>query len=494
MAQHKEQRPIKVFISYAHEDKATVRKLYQYLADDGMDVWRDKEKLMPGQKWEYQIRKAVREADAIILCISNDFNEAGYRQKEVVWAIDAAMEKPEDDIFLIPARLEDCQVPERLNKWQWVDLYEQDGYERLKAALKVRADAINASLHFKRRRGDTAITKPKFSKTQITQELGKRRNKRSFGIPAAILIVLMFIVILLSQMRKSSNLPEPTSPTVPLSSDNTSYPPKTGLPNVEASITSTITPAHPKTIPSEDTDQDMVLIPDGSFVMGKDTFEFSAYDEGPTHEVFVDAFYIDTYEVTNQEYRECVEAGFCQEPDASNDLYPDSRYAEHPVTFVSWNMATAYCSWKESRLPTEAEWEKAARGPFSYNFPWGNTFDGNALNFCAKECGEDGAHQEFYDGYPLTSPAGSFPAGQSYYGVFDMAGNVSEWVADWYDDEYYSNSPATNPLGPETGYFRVFRGGAWYHPISKQYLFKRNKRNPETMVNYLGFRCAKDAP
>ena len=171
-------RPIKVFISYAHEDRKAVRKLYKYLVDDGMDVWRDKEKLIPGHNWEYEIRKAVREADVVILCISNDFNMAGYRQKEVIWAIDAAMEKPEGEIFLIPARLEECEMPGRLSKWQWVDLFEKNGYERLKSALKIRAAAIDTTVHFKRRRGDTTITGPYLSKTQVNSELEKKRKKR----------------------------------------------------------------------------------------------------------------------------------------------------------------------------------------------------------------------------------------------------------------------------------------------------------------------------
>ncbi len=493
MSHYQEKRPIKVFISYAHEDRAKVRKLYQYLVDDGMDVWRDKENLIPGHNWEYEIRKAVRKADVIILCISKKFNMAGYRQKEVMWAIDTAMEKPEGEIFLIPARLENCEVPERLSKWQWVDLFEKNGYARLKAALKIRAETIGASLHFKRRRDDTPITETRLSKSKVTEALEKRRNK-TLWTPISIFSILVLAVILLIQTWNSSNIEQQVSPTVIPSDKSALLPQITDVPNTETVVLADATSTPWEAISAEDSYRDMVLISGDTFIMGKDTFEFSAYDEGPAHEVFISTYYIDKYEVTNAEYLECVDSGFCQEPNTLNRLYPDPKYANHAVTFVSWDMAVAYCSWRDARLPTEAEWEKAARGPFSYNFPWGNNFDGNALNFCAKECGEDKAHQEFYDTYPLTSPVGAFPTGQSYYGVSDMAGNVSEWVADWYDDEYYSVSPEENPLGPEIGDFRVFRGGAWYHPISKQYLFKRDKRNPETMVNYLGFRCAKDAP
>jgi hypothetical protein len=139
-------RPLKVFLCHASSDKPTVRELYQRLIKDGVDAWLDKEKLLPGQDWEYEIRKAVREADVVVVCLSKQFNQAGFRQKEVRLALDTAMEKPEGEIFIIPARLEECDNLENLRKWHWVDLFEEDGYETLTRALRLRADKIGAML------------------------------------------------------------------------------------------------------------------------------------------------------------------------------------------------------------------------------------------------------------------------------------------------------------------------------------------------------------
>jgi TIR domain-containing protein len=131
-------RPLKVFLCHAHADRNAVRRLYARLTKDGVDVWLDKEKLLGGVDWELEIHKAVREADVVAVCLSKQFNQEGFRQKEVRLALDAAMEKPEGEIFIIPVRLEECESPESLRKWQWVDLFENGGYKRLMRSLKVR--------------------------------------------------------------------------------------------------------------------------------------------------------------------------------------------------------------------------------------------------------------------------------------------------------------------------------------------------------------------
>ncbi len=143
-------RPLKVFLCHAHADRDPVRALYARLTQDGVDVWLDKAKLLPGQDWELEIRKAVREADVVVVCLSKQFNQAGFRQKEVRLALDTAMEKPEGEIFIIPARLEECDNLESLRRWHWVDLFEDDGYEMLMRALRARADRIGATLQVKR--------------------------------------------------------------------------------------------------------------------------------------------------------------------------------------------------------------------------------------------------------------------------------------------------------------------------------------------------------
>jgi hypothetical protein len=139
-------RPLKVFLCHAHADRDPVRGLYSRLTQDGVDAWLDKAKLLPGQDWELEIRKAVREADVVVVCLSKQFNQAGFRQKEVRLSLDTAMEKPEGEIFIIPARLEECDNLESLRKWHWVDLFEDDGYEMLMRAFRTRADKIGATL------------------------------------------------------------------------------------------------------------------------------------------------------------------------------------------------------------------------------------------------------------------------------------------------------------------------------------------------------------
>jgi hypothetical protein len=140
-------RPLSVFLCHAHADREAVRGLYARLIADGVDAWLDKAKLLPGQDWELEIRKVVREADVVVVCLSKQFNQAGFRQKEVRLALDTAMEKPEGEIFIIPARLEECETLESLRKWHWVDLFEIDGYRMLLRALRIRADKIGATLY-----------------------------------------------------------------------------------------------------------------------------------------------------------------------------------------------------------------------------------------------------------------------------------------------------------------------------------------------------------
>jgi tetratricopeptide (TPR) repeat protein len=139
-----EQRSLSVFLCHAHGDKKAVRDLYLHLTKDGIDAWLDKEKLLPGQDWEYEIRKAVRKADVVVVCLSKQFNKAGFRQKEVRLALDTAMEKAEGDIFIIPARLEECDTLESLRHLHWVDLFEEGGYQKLRNSLNLRAEQVGA--------------------------------------------------------------------------------------------------------------------------------------------------------------------------------------------------------------------------------------------------------------------------------------------------------------------------------------------------------------
>jgi formylglycine-generating enzyme required for sulfatase activity len=232
----------------------------------------------------------------------------------------------------------------------------------------------------------------------------------------------------------------------------------------------------------------MVYVPAGEFIMGSDEYS----DEQPVHTVYLDAFYIDKTEVTNAKYQQCVEAGNCRAPttcDWGEPTYGDASKADHPVVCVNWNDAQAYCAWAGARLPTEAEWEKAARGTDGRMYPWGNTFDGSRVNFCDRNCESNWKDTGADDGYAQTAPVGSYPQGASPYGALDMAGNVWEWVADWHDD--YASSPESNPKGPASGVYRVERGGSWLEDEASLRAAGRDGDVPDGTNNGVGFRCAR---
>ncbi len=233
---------------------------------------------------------------------------------------------------------------------------------------------------------------------------------------------------------------------------------------------------------------EMVFVPPGEFLMGSAAGE-GYDDERPQHTVYLEAFLIDKTEVSNSQYQRCVDVGACQQ----SKYFGDSVYnnAGQPVVGVSWEDARAYCAWVGQRLPTEAEWEKAARGTGGRIYPWGNEFDGNRLNYCDSNCPSDQKDVGVSDGYALTSPVGSYPAGASPYGILDMAGNVWEWVADWYDENYYISSPSSNPAGPGAGNNRVLRGGSWDDNPDYVRSGARGWYSPDARFGDFGFRCAR---
>jgi formylglycine-generating enzyme required for sulfatase activity/predicted Ser/Thr protein kinase len=231
----------------------------------------------------------------------------------------------------------------------------------------------------------------------------------------------------------------------------------------------------------------MVYVPAGEFEMG--STEAGSADERPVHTVALDAFWIDRTEVTNAQYALCVGDGVCDEVDFVNDA--DFNGGDYPVVGVSWYDAETYCKWVDARLPTEAEWEYAARGPENRVFPWGHDFDGTKVNYCDANCEDDWADETVDDGYALTAPVGSYPAGASWCGALDLAGNVWEWVADWYDGDYYERSPTHNSPGPEEGDGKVLRGGSWGDVPDCVRGADRNMGLPDSRVDYVGFRCAR---
>jgi eukaryotic-like serine/threonine-protein kinase len=200
--------------------------------------------------------------------------------------------------------------------------------------------------------------------------------------------------------------------------------------------------------------------------------------------VYLDDFYIDRYEVTNALYQACVDAGACQPPGQTGSVtrdsyYGNSQFDNYPVVYIDWESADAYCQWRGMGLPTEAQWEKAARGREGRTYPWGDNIDETYANY-NNAVGD-------------TTEVGSYENGKSPYGVYDMAGNAWEWVADWYSETYYLDTPLTNPTGPTTGKYRVLRGGSWLDDETIVTTSNRGWNQLEFFTNIdFGFRCAMD--
>lgn len=281
-------------------------------------------------------------------------------------------------------------------------------------------------------------------------------------------LIVLFLVLLITgcKTKISEQYEETTSDFTPESTSSESFPisPKDGM--------------------------ELVYIPAGNFLMGLDGL---LSNQEPEHEVYLDAYWIDRTEVTNAMYRLCVQEKVCSSP-GWDKYFPYEQFQNYPVVYISWTQAKEYCEWAGRRLPTEAEWEKAARGTDARLYPWGNEEPTSDLLNFARINGDIVA-------------VSSYPSGASPYEVMDMAGNVWEWVADWYDDYYYSISPQDNPKGPDSGYYRVCRGGGWIdfkgavqtvqrgssiciikNPGIASYWFRR-----DVVDNDLGIRCAMDA-
>ena len=223
---------------------------------------------------------------------------------------------------------------------------------------------------------------------------------------------------------------------------------------------------------------EMILVPEGQFTLGSDKRH---PDEGPMHTIYTDKFYIDKFEITNAQYMKfAVETGRNLPDHLRNGVIPPGKQ-DHPVVYVNWHDARDYCHWAGKRLPSEEEWEKAARGTDGRNFPWGNEFDAKKANTPQL-------------GLRSTTPVGSFPEGKSPYGVYDMSGNVWEWTDSWYKAYPGNKKPAKENYGEK---YRVVRGGSWidcsfYRCGISAFVFNRGFFKVVTRNNSFGFRCAKN--
>ena len=269
-----------------------------------------------------------------------------------------------------------------------------------------------------------------------------------------------------------------------------------------------------------DAPPEMALIPAGEYRMGTAEGSDGLADEHPERLVFLHAFFLDRFEVTNQNYAAFVQSTGHRPPANNNPastIWDDVMYppaiAKHPVVNVSWDDAVAYCRWSGKRLPTEAEWEKAARGTDGRRYPWGNDWSWRKANSASYWAGQtiefqsgadweafwvkgDGARlvkEKGIKGEVLTLPVGSFPDGTSPYGIQDLAGNAAEWVQDWYDPNYYRSAPLSDPSGPERGAIKSMRGGSWLKPAVSLRTSDRDWGLMDSRPSGTGFRCAKDS-
>lgn len=524
-------RPLKVFLCHASTDKPKVRDLYRYLKRRGIQPWFDEEHLVGGQDWQVEIPKALATSDAIIICLTkNSVDKEGYIQKEIKFALDKALEMPEGRIFLIPVKFEECEVPFSLSRYQWVDLTIESGYAKMMKALKFRASQLERSTvevskndieeenlaRDKKERETTERAERERKEKELREkqarearEKAKRETEKKEEKPVTVkpktgsqitywfggFIVLVLGIIFLSSLNNLPSTPQSTPENTQTQEIDT--PQNTVEQSMAATLQSTATSAHTllptdaftptpelgigSTIISEKDGMVMVYVPEGEFTMGTD----SGYSyEGPAHQVFLDSFWIDRTEVTHDQYAKCVQEGECY-----GDLY-NVDFLNYPVRNVDWSDAENYCKWADRRLPTEAEWEKAARGTDARIYPWGDN---------------DPACQ--YANIPACSnndymPVGSFLDGMSPYGAYDLIGNAWEWVADWYSESYYIISPDKNPTGPTGGKHRVLRGGSynqlvestsrnWFNP--EQSVFYNSFLSEDWISNYPTIRCAMDA-
>jgi formylglycine-generating enzyme required for sulfatase activity len=369
-------RSLRVFLCHASDDKPAVGELYRRLQADGFDPWLDEANLLPGQNWPIEIPKAVRNSHVVIVCLSRHaIAKPGYIQKEIKFALDVADEQPEGTIFLIPLKLEECDVPLRLSHLHWVNYFDASGYERLMRALAKRADDL--------------------------------------GLAA-----------------EPVNLPPASASAMPAAAPGAKW----MIDGLE-----------------------FVCVPKGQFIMGSDDRDEPVKDnEKPQQTVAISYdYWIARYPVMNAQF-----ALFAKETLHRFYLSGQSGKPDHPVVNVSWYEAMAYCYWlfkrvraiivgRVLRLPTEAEWEKAARSGDGRRWPWGDAFDPACCN-------------TLVNGERATTPVGAYsPRGDSSYGVADMAGNVWEWCHSIYEPyPYLADDGREIESGPAR---RVLRGGSFYY-------------------------------
>jgi formylglycine-generating enzyme required for sulfatase activity len=419
---------LRIFLSHASEDKPRVRELSRVLRENGFDPWLDEERLLPGQDWELEIANAVSSSDVVITCLSTiSVNKVGYVQKELRRVLDIADRQPEGRIFIIPVRLEECRVPTRLSQWQYADIFVDGGYERLCASLKARSE------------GGSVILPPPLASPPLALAGGRLRkpHTRLWAAAAAVAALIATAAIVAKVWHK----PEAYSKQ------------------------------HENAAVGEAAHDGMVFVQGGRFLMGRNGFVDP--EASPAHEVMVQGFWIDQFPVTELRFLDFLRAsnrsGALQRSFANSPALASDR----PATNVSWDEADNYCLAEGKRLPTEAEWELAARGMDGRLYPWGEDFNPAAVNGIESGIGSP-------------EGVGKRPLNRSPYNVKDMSGNIWQWCADEYRP--YPGGAAGFAIPPGA---RVIRGGSFQSDRLHVTAVTRNMELPSARKAGIGFRCVQ---
>jgi formylglycine-generating enzyme required for sulfatase activity len=491
-----------LFISYSHKDKDYVHKLREALLKEGFEVWID-DQIDYGSEWPKIVTQKLDLCDGVIVVLSNNSYESDMVGNEVARAREK--KKPMFPLLL-------------------------DGDNWLIVQSKQFVDISDGSLpkeKFYKRLGEiTPRIKKKDHKTKVEPVFEKPvvkipKPKKDLGtkFPTWGIVLIVFAILALFVWGLTSIPASPEATQTPFATQTIFVERATKTP-APATSTATISQQSTLGIGLTMTGEDgatLVYVPAGEFMMGstseqadqafaecqKQNHAFPCQREWftsatPLHEVYLDAYFIDQYEITNTRYADCVAAGVCQPPyDRSSatraSYYGNAEFDNFPVINVTWFEASTYCEWRGNRLPTEAEWEKAARGINNRIYPWGNDFNGNIVNFCDTNCTVDygWANKNYNDGYTDTSPVGNYPDGVSPYSVYDMAGNVSEWTSGWYD-VYPGSDPSKSTAFGQL--YRVLRGGSYadFDTFIRSTL--RGTNDPARGSFSNGFRCARSLP
>ena len=518
--------PLRVFLCHASSDKAKARELYAQLKAWGAEPWLDEENLIAGQDWRSEIRQAVQRSDVVLVCLSQQsVNHEGFIKEEIGYALNQADRQVEGAIFVVPLRLEECDVPDRLARYHWVNWFEPDGVEKLHKAMNLRMQEVRLLSAW-----SEIVQKSVPATTPLTKNFifGKRRVSRR-ALLAAVgvggVAGLGAAVWAVSQSNAPVVPATPTSKPIAATATQTTQPTEAAPTAELATSTPVVQPISlPPTLSlTSPVEMDFVLVQAGFFLMGSDKTkdDKAQLNEMKQFMMPLPDFYIGRTEVTNSQFRAFVNATGhtteAEEPGAKGYAYsptngwnsvegadwrhpngPDSNIdqkAEHPVVQVNWYDAMQFCDWlkrvdgRNFVLPSEAEWEKAARGTGGYIYPWGN-----------KPLANDYLNFNFSVGD--TTAVGRYSlTGASPYGCVDMAGNVWEWTRSiWgkYRDKVDYKYPYDKNDGREDlvrgDVVRVLRGGSWGDDHGYARAAYRNNSPAKDALGHVGFRVALVAP